>query len=54
VHGFAQCTRNTKTRLGTPIATTSNSTNIDLILAAIEYIESRGLGENILYTQDTS
>jgi hypothetical protein len=54
VHRFAQCTRNTKTRLRTPIATTSNSTNMDPILAAIDYIESRELGENISYTQVTS
>ena len=54
VHGFAQCTRNTKTHLRTPIAITSNSTNMDLILAAIEYIESRELGEDISYTQVAS
>jgi len=50
VHGFAQCTRNTKTYLRTPIAITSNSTNLDLILAVIEYIKSCELVENILYT----
>jgi transposase-like protein len=54
VHGFAQCTRNTKTHLRTPIAITSNSTNMDPISAAIEYIESREPGEDISYTQVAS
>jgi hypothetical protein len=54
VHGFAQCTQNTKTHLRTPIAITSNSTNMNPISAVIEYIESRKPGENILYTQVAS
>jgi hypothetical protein len=54
VHRFTQCTQNTKMHLCTPIATTSNSTKMDLILAAIEYVELRKPGENILYTQVAS
>jgi hypothetical protein len=54
VHGFALCMRNTETHLRTPIASTSNSTNIDPILAAIEHIKSRELEDDISYTQVAS
>jgi hypothetical protein len=54
VHGFAHCMRNTKTRLSTLIASTSNSTNRDPVLAAIEHTKSRELEEDISCLQVAS